>query len=168
MRIVEPSESLANPNVCTICEETPKPANEVVIDTQRVAHDAWSAITGQKYVCEKCSDEIAKLRGFISAGQAAAAVTAAGAAAAQLANVRARVEELATGIAEFVKHNGAGDVEIAVEKFVAHSPAAAAVVDKAEEVAKSYEDVFGAPEPVVEKPKKAASTASDVGSSAEA
>lgn len=168
MRIVEPSETLANPNVCVICEETPKPANEVVIDTQRSLNDAWSNLAGQKYVCEQCSTEIAKLRGFISSAQAAAAVTAAGAAAAQLANVRARVEELATGIAEFVKHNGAGDVAVSVEQFVAHSPAAAAVEAQAEEVVKSYEEVFGTPEPAAEKPKKAASKQSDVGSSAEA
>lgn len=168
MRVVEPSETLANPNVCVICEETPKPANEVVIDTQRVLNDAWSALAGQKYVCEQCSTEIAKLRGFISAEGAANAVKAAAAAGAQLSNVRARVEELANGIAEFVKHNGAGDIAVDVEKFVANTPAASAVVDAAEEVAKSYEDVFGTPEPVVEKPKKAASSASDVGSSAEA
>lgn len=168
MRIVETSESLANPNVCTICEETPKPANEVVIDTQRAVHDAWSNLSGQKYVCEKCSDEIAKLRGFISAKQAAAAVHAAGAASAQLANVRARVEELATGIAEFVKHNGAGDVAIDAEQWVANSPAASAVADAAAEVVKSYEDVFGAPEPTDKPRKKAASANSTVESKPEA
>lgn len=168
MRLVETSESLANPNVCVICKETPKPANEAVIDTQHSEFDPWSQTQGQKYVCEQCSTEIAKLRGFISAEQAAAAITAAGAAAAQLANVRARVEELANGIAEFVKHNGAGDVTFDTSVFEAHSPAAAAAEAQAEDVAKTYEEVFGAPEPVVEKPKKAASKQSDVGSSAEA
>lgn len=168
MRLVEPSENLANPNVCTICEETPKPANEKVVDTQRVLHDAWSANTGQKYVCEKCGREISKLLGHIPVTEAQAAIQAAAAAAAQLANVRARVEELANGIADFVKHNGAGDAAVAVEQFIANSPAAEAVVAHADEVVKSYEDVFGTPEQPVEKPKKSASKASSIGSTPEA
>lgn len=168
MRVVESSEELANPNVCAICKETPKPASETVIDTQRAEFDPWSQTQGQKYVCEQCSTEIAKLRGFISSDQAAAAINAAAAAGAQLANVRARVEELANGIAEFVKHQGAGAVEVDVTKFTANSPAAEAVEAAADDVVKSYEDVFGTPEPATEKPTKAASKQSKVGSSAEA
>lgn len=167
MRIVDSSESLANPNVCAICEETPKPATETVIDTQHSKFDDWSHTQGQKYICERCATEIAKLTGFVPASAAADAIRAAGAASAQLANVQARVTELANGIAAFVNQTGAGDSSAHEAVFTSHSPAAAAVEAVAEEVAASYEDVFGPAEPVDEKPTKKASKDSEVGSKQE-
>lgn len=168
MRIVDPSEELANPNVCTICEETPKPANERVVDTQRSKYDDWSNTQGQKYVCERCGTEIANLLGFVSGASITATVQAAADAHVQLANVQARVAELATGIADFVNTPGAGSTTVAPAVFTENSAAATAAQDGADAVAKSYEDVFGAADPVVEKPTKAASTDSTIGSKPEA
>jgi len=168
MRIVGADESLANPNVCVICEETPKPANEAVIDTQRSKFDDWSQTQGQKYVCERCSSEIANLRGYVSSNAVALAVQTAALAHTQLANVQARVTQLATSISDFVNSPGAGDAQADVAVLTTDSAAAAAVTEAADTVQKSYEDVFGAPAAVVEKPKKAASKDSTVGSKQEA
>ncbi|HEY6019304.1 MAG TPA: hypothetical protein VIY48_05185 [Candidatus Paceibacterota bacterium] len=156
MKIV--SGPLAAPNICTICKEFPG-VEAKVLDTERYIHAIHPSepLNGRQYVCEKCGVEIAKAFGFVPNEVQQAAVADAENARNEIANVRARVVEIANHLGEFAKHEGAG-AEAAFEFVSVVSPAVSAVV----EAKKSYEEVFGVPE--APKPRKRAKGAGEVGS----
>lgn len=59
--------SLARPNVCFICETTP-PIDSKVIDTERFYDPGYQTrLGGEKYVCEKCVNQMASFFEFASA-----------------------------------------------------------------------------------------------------
>lgn len=63
MRIVA-NTNLGYPNVCTLCEE--KPYGETALDVERYTpeHPTYP-LNGRKYICERCSGEIARLVGNV-------------------------------------------------------------------------------------------------------
>lgn len=119
MKVLHPTEELALPNVCLICDSTPKPSEQRVIDTERTMISPTGTDTiWRKYVCESCGLEIANKLGFISNEQAKAAFHAAQAATERLDVVRQKVQSAAEDIVAFAKDVVLGNERAAVEKWL--------------------------------------------------
>lgn len=119
MRLLHPTESLFAPNTCVICDSTPSPATQRVLDTERnsIAPGPSDAVW-RKYICEQCGLEIANKFGFVSNTQAKAAFHAAEVAVEKLDNVRAKVQAAAEDIVAFAKDVQLGNERAALGKWL--------------------------------------------------
>ena len=119
MKVLHPTEELAQPNVCLICDTTPKPAEQRVVDTERTMISPTGAdVIWRKYICETCGLEIANKLGFVSNEQAKAAFHAAQMATERLDTVRQKVQSAAEDIVAFTKDVVLGNERAAVEKWL--------------------------------------------------
>lgn len=118
MEILHPTAELFPPNACALCDETPKPSEQRVIDTGFNTIVPFTDVVGRKYVCEKCGLEIANRLGFVSNKQAKAAFHAAELAAKQLALVKERIVVAAQDIVDFTKDASVSSERAAVSKWV--------------------------------------------------
>jgi hypothetical protein len=119
MRVLHPTEGLAQPNICLLCESTPSPTTQRVVDTERTMVSPTGAdVVWHKYVCESCGLEIANKLGLISNEQAKAAFHAAQAATARLDDVRQKVQSAAEDIVAFAKDVVLGNERAAVDKWL--------------------------------------------------
>jgi hypothetical protein len=105
MQLVDPI-NLLPPSICIVCET--QPDGEFVVDTlYNLRTGVASVFNGRKYVCERCVLQFAELFGLVSRDKEQKAVIASQVARDELANVRARVEELTNHIRDFVNSPGA-------------------------------------------------------------
>lgn len=111
MEVLHPTALLGEPNKCILCDETPRPSEQRVIDTGYTMVAPFSDNVWHKYICERCGLEIANRLGFVSNEQAKAAYHASEAAAARLNAVRDTVLEMAESIRAF-----ATDVTLGTER----------------------------------------------------
>lgn len=111
MEVLHPTALLAEPNKCIICDETPKPSEQRVIDTGQTMVAPFSDNVWHKYVCEKCGLTIANRLGFVSNEQAKLAFHAAEAAAERLRVVKDKILEASADI-----HAYATDVSLGNER----------------------------------------------------
>lgn len=119
MRLLHPTEELAQPNYCILCESTPKPAEQRVVDSERTMISPTGAdVIWRKYVCESCGLEIANKLGLISNVQAKAALHAAKMATERLDVVRQKVQSAAEDIVAFAKDVALGNERAAVDKWL--------------------------------------------------
>jgi len=67
MQIVPPGQPLRQPNACFICEAWPNPdAGLPVVDTLRdFETQVITKLTGRKYVCHGCAEDIGKTVGLV-------------------------------------------------------------------------------------------------------
>lgn len=124
------NENLADPNVCTICEEHPN--GDKVVDTARFTpFNPTYPLNGRKFICERCAKEIANTLGFQASEDVQAANVAADQARAELGNVRQRITELADHIRDIATSASSTDVSASAEALAAvideGTPAAAAL-----------------------------------------
>lgn len=118
LEVLHPTALLGEPNMCIICEETPKPSEQSVIDTEHTMIAPFSDNVWHKYICEKCGLEIANRLGYISNKQAKAAFDAAEAAANRLNVVREKVLSAAEDIHSFATDVTLGNERSTVGKTV--------------------------------------------------
>lgn len=118
MEVLHPTALLAEPNKCIICDETPHPSEQRVIDTGQTMIAPFSDNVWTKYVCEKCGLTIANRLGFVSNEQAKKAFHAAEAAANRLAVVRDKVLSAAEDIHSYATDISLGTERAAVSKWV--------------------------------------------------
>lgn len=119
MKVLHPTEGLAQPNVCIICDTTPRPEEQRVVDTERTMISPTGAdVIWRKYVCEACGLEIANKLGFVSNEQAKKAFNAAKMATERLDSVRQQVQAAAENIVAFAKDVSLGNEREQVEKWL--------------------------------------------------
>lgn len=118
MEVLHPTALLAEPNMCIICEETPRPDQNRVVDTGRTMIAPFSDNVWTKYVCEKCGLEIANRLGYVSNEQAKVAFHAAEVATSRLDEVRARILAAAEDIHAFATDVVLGNERSSVGKTV--------------------------------------------------
>lgn len=119
MQVLHPTEQLAQPNVCIICDSTPHPSEQRVVDTERTMISPTGAdVIWRKYVCEACGLEIANKLGLISNEQAKKAFHAATMATERLDAVRQQVQAAAENIVAFAKDVSLGHERESVDKWL--------------------------------------------------
>lgn len=71
MQIVEAGQPLLQPNICFLCESWPNPESGApVVDVMRDFEAAViTPLTGRKYVCSGCAEDIARTIGFVPASE---------------------------------------------------------------------------------------------------
>lgn len=125
-----PNSNLADPNICTICEEPP--FGDQVVDTERFTpFNPTFPLNGRKYVCERCAGEIANKLGYESSDAVAKHRAIAEQAQTELGNVRQRIGELADHIKEFAVSAAGADPKASAKALKAvtaeATPASAAL-----------------------------------------
>ena len=119
MKVLHPTELLGQPNMCIICEVTPSPSEQRVVDTERtMVSPTGTDVVWHKYVCEACGLEIANKLGLVSNKQAQAAFHAAQMATERLDSVRQKVQAAAEDIVAFAKDVSLGNERELVEKWL--------------------------------------------------
>lgn len=118
MEVLHPTALLAEPNKCILCDETPHPNEQRVIDSGYTMVAPFSDNVWHKYICERCGLEIANRLGYVSNVQAKEAFHAAEAATERLAAVREKILVAATEIHEFASDVTLGNERSRVGKTV--------------------------------------------------
>jgi len=68
MQLIPAGQPLLLPNICVLCEAWPNPESGLpTIDTERDFEvGVITRLTGRKYICNGCGDDIARTFGFVS------------------------------------------------------------------------------------------------------
>lgn len=118
MEVLHPTALLAEPNKCILCDETPHPSEQRVIDTGQTMIAPFSDNVWTKYVCEKCGLAIANRLGFVSNEQARVAFHAAEVAAERLRVVRDKIASASEDIHSYVTDVSLGNERASLGKIL--------------------------------------------------